>query len=494
MGPPAAGTSLDAPAGFRVGRRPTPVRVQIRRRRVPPRRWSSTPILLLFVFLLLNIIGGALLATPFAAADGDPAPLQVAFFTSISASTVTGLVMVDTPVFWSFWGQLVIFMLMLLGGLEFITAATVLIGVMGRRATALEEDVYLDTVGTGHTNNFTHITRNIVIAFFIGYAIGAVALFFKMRDVADFSLGEAIWQSLFLSVSALNNAGISILPNAPTGGNAATLGAHTHLVAVITPLIFAGALGWPIIIDMRRNWSPQLELARWRGLFLFNFTRFTLDTKLALILTVVLYAFATIVFLFAEWNGVLSEYDSLGKIGSAVFHGVSGRTAGFSTLDWGATTDFTHLVFSSLMFVGGATASVAGGIKVNTLAVLLVAVRSSALRHPRTEIFRREIGAALVSRALLVAMLGVAFLGVVMPILTYTDPHIEFLPLMFETVSAFGTNGMSGGVAPQLSVAGSIIFMFTMLVGRVGPLTLVMLLAPREEATYRYPEEPVRIG
>ncbi len=402
--------------------------------------------------------------------------------------------MVDTPVFWSFFGQVVIFLLMLLGGLEFITAATVLIGVMGRRATAVEEDVYQDTVGAGYTRNLTRIARNIVIAFFIGYAVGAALLFFKMRDVADFSLGETIWQSVFLSVSALNNAGFSILPNAPTGGNAATLEANSYLVAVITPLIFAGALGWPLIIDMRRNWNPRLDLDRWRGLFLFNFTRFTLDTKLVLILTIVLYGFATSVFLFAEWNGVLAEYDGLGKLGSSIFHGVSGRTAGFSALDWAATSDFTHLVFGGLMFVGGSTASVAGGIKVNTVAVLLVAARSSALRHPRSEIFRREIGQALVARALLVAMLGVAFLGVVVPILTYTDPHIEFLPLMFETVSAFGTNGMSAGASPQLSLAGSIIFMFTMLVGRVGPLTLIMLLAPREDATYRYPEEPVRIG
>ena len=109
---------------------------------------------------MLNVVGGALLATPVAAAEGDRAPNQAAFFTAISASTVTGLVMVDTPVFWSLFGQIVIFLLMLLGGLEFITAATVLIGVMGRRATALEEDVYLDTVGAGYTRNLTYIARN----------------------------------------------------------------------------------------------------------------------------------------------------------------------------------------------------------------------------------------------------------------------------------------------------------------------------------------------
>ena len=474
-------------------RRVAPVRVPIRPR-VPPRRWSSAPLLLLIAFLLLNVIGGVLLYLPVATADGVGASLRVAFFTAISASTVTGLTVVDTPEFWSFSGQVVIFFLMLLGGLEFITAATVLIAFIGRRATVIEEDVYEDTVGAGYARNLTRVARNVVAAFFGGYIIGAALMFFELRSVADFSIAETLWQSLFLSVSALNNAGFSILPNDPAGGNAATLGAHPYLMGVITPLIIAGALGWPFIMDLRRNWSPALTLRRWSGLFLFNFSRLTLDTKLVLILTVTLYVFSALAFLFAEWNGVLSENSGLGKIGSSVFHGVSGRTAGFAALDWSATLDFTQLVYGGLMFIGGSTASVAGGIKVNTLAVLLAAARSSALRRPRTEIFRREIGPALVSRALLVFLLGVIFLGVVAPILTYTDPQIPFLPLMFETISAFGTNGMSAGAASHLSTAGSVIFMLTMLVGRIGPLTLVMLLAPREDAAYRYPEEPVRIG
>ena len=307
--------------------------------------------------------------------------------------------------------------------------------------------MYQDTVGSGNNRNLTRIARNIVIAFFVGYIIGAVMLFFKMRSVADFSLGEAIWQSMFLSVSALNNAGFSILPNAPSGGNAATLEAHPFLVGVITPLIFAGALGWPIIIDMRRNWSPNFDLARWRGLFLFNFTRLSLDTKLVLILTIFLYGFATSVFLFAEWNGVLSEYHGLGKIGSSIFHGVSGRTAGFRRVGLGPRRPTSRTwCLGGLMFVGGSTASVAGGIKVNTLAVLFVAARSSALRHPP---HRGFFAGKLVRRWWRAPCWwpcwGSPTWASWCRYSPYTDPHIEFLPLMFETVSAFGTNGMSAG-------------------------------------------------
>ena len=469
------------------------------RRRLPPRRWSSTPLLLLGFFLLLNIVGGVLLCLPISAAEGTATELRVGFFTAISASTVTGLVLVDTPTYWSFIGQVVIFLLMLIGGLEFITAATILIVVFGRRATVVEEDVYLDTVGAGYMNNIPKVARNIVIAFFIGYLAGAVLLFFEMRSVDDFSLPEAVWQSLFLSVSALNNAGLSILPNAASGSNAETLGAQPVLMAIITPLIVLGALGWPMVVDIKRNWRFRFSLRDWLAsgcpvMLPFNFSRLTLDTKLVLILTSTLYVFSALIFLFAEWNGVLGGHDVLGKVGAAMFHGVSGRTAGFSALDWGATVDLTLLVFGGLMFVGGSTASVSGGIKVNTLAVLMVAARSSALRHPRTEIFRREIGAALVARALLVTLLGILYLGLVVPILTYTEPDLPFVPLMFETISAFGTNGMSTGMSAHLSLVGAIIFMITMLVGRVGPLTLVMLLAPRDDASYRYPVEPVRIG
>ena len=472
-------------------RRVPPLRVPIRRR-VPPRRWTSAPAILLGLFLLLNVSGGVLLCLPFAA-DGDRASPQVAFFTAISASTVTGLTQVDTQTFWSPFGQAVLFVLMLVGGLEFMTAATVLV-FFGRRTTVLEEEVYQDTVGSGHTSNVAKVARNIVLAFMLGYFIGAALIFYQMRTMPDMSLAQAVWQSLFLSVSAFNNAGLSILPNAASGNNLDTLGAYPYFAGVITPMIILGALGWPLMVDMRRNWRPGFGRRRLAGLYLFNFSRFTLDTKLVLILTLTLYAFSAAAFLLAEWNGVLAGHSLLGKAGSSIFHGASGRTAGFAALDWSGVRDFTLLVYGGLMFIGGSTASVAGGIKVNTVAVLLAAARSAALRRPRTEVFRREIGATLVARALMIALIAVAYLGVVTPILTYTDPHLNFEKLIFETVSAFGTNGMSTGVSADLSLAGSIIFMITMLAGRIGPLTLVMLLAPREEASYRYPEEPVRIG
>ena len=460
---------------------------------MPARRWTSTPLLLLGVFLGLNLLGGILLASPMAAADGVSAGFRIAFYTAVSASTVTGLTVVDTVDFWSHAGEAVIFALMLLGGLEFITAATALVNAIGRRATRAEEDVYRDTVGSVSVRSLAGVARNILVAFSIIYVAGAALLFVEIRTIPGLSLGEAAWQSIFLSVSALNSAGFSILPNAPGGGNADTLGAHPYLMWVIAPLIIVGALGWPYIMDLRRN-RTRFSLRRWRGLFIFNFSRLTLDTRLVLITTTGLYVFATLAFLWSEWDGVLSGHSVFGAIGLAGFHAVSGRTAGLPALDWTATRDITQQIFVFLMFVGGSTASVASGIKVNTLAVLAVAVRSSLVRNRRVEIFRRELGPALVARAILLSMPSGLFIAILLPLMTLTDPGVPVNDLLFEVVSAFGTNGMSTGVSGDISLAGDIVLMVTMLVGRIGSLTLVMMLTPRDTASYRYPREKIGIG
>ena len=461
---------------------------------MPPRRRSSTPLLLLGIFLLLNLLGGILLSAPMATDERVSAGPRVAFFTAVSASTVTGLTVVDTVEFWSHAGEAVIFALMLLGGLEFITAATALINVIGRHATIVEEDVYRDTVGTVSVRSLATVARNIIGAFSGAYLIGAALLFVEIRTIADFSFGESVWQSIFLSVSSLNSAGFSILPNSAAGGNATTLGNHPYLMWVMAPLIILGALGWPYIMDMHRNRNRRFSWRQWRGLFLFNFSRLTLDTKLVLITTTGLYIFGTLAFLWSEWEGVLSGHSVLGAVGFAAFHGVSGRTAGMPALDWTETRAITQQIFVFLMFIGGSTASVASGIKVNTLAVLMVAVRSSLLRNRRTEVFRRELGSALVARAILVGLLSFAFIAIVLPVMTLTDPDVPVKDLLFEVVSAFGTNGMSTGVSGDISVAGDIILMVTMVVGRIGPLTLVMMLTPRDNASYRYPRERIGIA
>ena len=214
---------------------------------------------------------------------------------------------------------------MLLGGLEFHHRCH----RAGQRhpaavRTRVEEDVYRDTVGSVSARSLAGVARNIMVAFSAVYLIGAALLFIEIRTIPGFFAGRGPrGQSIFLSVSALNSAGFSILPNSPEGGNAATLGSHPFLMWVMAPLIIVGALGWPYIMDMHRNRPAGSPRGIGGGVFLFNFTRLTADTKLVLITTSGLYVFATLAFLWSEWDGVLSGHSALGAIGFAAFHGVS---------------------------------------------------------------------------------------------------------------------------------------------------------------------------
>ena len=196
-----------------------------------------------------------------------------------------------------------------------------------------------------------------------------------------------------------------------------------------------------------------------------------------------------------------SNASTLGGLGwfdksiGAIFESVSGRTAGFATMDFGQVKDVTKMTYSGLMFVGGGAGSVAGGIKVVTFAVIVAAVISSLRGRSQAEAFGREIPVSQLYRSLTVAFLGVAIIMVMMPILNSTDSDVPFVNLMFDMVSALGTTGASTGIVPALSLPGKCLFMLAMFVGRVGPVILAQALAPREDPTvYRFAQERVKIG
>ena len=410
---------------------------------------------------------------------GGFTPLDVAFFTAVSAITVTGHTVVDTGAYWSAFGQGVIFFLMLVGGLGFMAVATFLLILIGQRSSLQERLVMRDTMGIDRMEHLRRVTLNILVVVFGIYALGAAAIFWRIHGMGGMDLGESIWQSSFLAVSAFNNAGFSILPDSLAG---AGLGVEWAFLGFMTVLIILGGIGWTVLVDVSRH---------------RRFARFSLDTKLVLVTSLGLWLVGAGVFFLAEYSRVetLGTLSLADKSVSAIFHSVSGRTAGFTAVDFGLVDDFTKVTYPTLMFIGGAAGSVAGGIKVATLAVIIAAVLSSVRGRSEAEAFGREIAHFQVLRAITVAALGVGFLMVVVPTLTVTDPDIPFLDLFFDTVSAFGTTGTSTGIVPDLSLPGKCIFMITMFVGRLGPLTLALALAPQEEASvYRFARERVKIG
>lgn len=451
-----------------------------------PRRLFSSPYILLVGFILLIAAGGLLLSLPFSNNESGFTPPVTSFFTAISATTVTGHIVVNTPTYWSLFGQVIIFVMMLVGGLGFMVVSIFLLLVIGHRSTLQERlltrGLMRDTVGVDQMEGLKRIGRNVVVLVFLLYGIGTVAIFWQINGLDGASAGKSLWHSVFLSVASFNNSGFTILPEGSAGSSLARFAESHFLLFFITVLMVLGGLGWTVWVDIYRR---------------RRFVRFSLDTKLVVVTSLSLWALGAGVLILAEF----SNSDTLGGLGwfdksvGAIFQTVSGRTAGFATIDFGLAEDVTKMTYSGLMFIGGAAGSVAGGIKVVTFAVIVAAVVSSLRGRSQAEAFGREIPVSQLYRALTVAILGVAFIIIMMAILNSTEADVPFLDLMFDAVSALGTTGASTGIVPGLSLTGKCLFMLAMFVGRVGPVVLALALAPREDpSVYRFAQERVKIG
>ncbi len=455
----------------------------------PPRRPGrllGVSTVLIGGFALLILIGGGLLTLPIASTEGNYTPIDVAFFTSTSAVTVTGHTVVSTPNYWTPFGQAIIFTLMLVGGLGFMVISTFLLLVLGQRST-LEERLMTrglmrDTVGVEQMQGLRQIGRNVILMVLAIYLMGALIFFWQIVGLDGLGAANSFWYSLFLSVSSFNNAGFNIIPEDP-GGNVARFLSSPVILLTMIVMMALGGLGWVMMVDV------------WRRR---RFSRFTLDTKLVVVTSIALWAFGAGVLALAEFNneltmGPLSWVDR--GIGM-VFQSVSGRTAGFAIIDFRQVQDATRMTFAALMFIGGAAGSVAGGIKVVTFAVIVAAVVSSLRGRVHAEAFGREIPQPQLHRALAVAALGVLFILVAMPILVSMEPDVPFLHLLFDAVSALGTTGASTGIVPDMSLPSKTILMVAMFVGRLGPVWLALSLTPREDETevYRFAQERVKIG
>ena len=412
--------------------------------------------------------------------------METSFFTSVSAVTVTGHTVVDTSTYWSTFGQAVIFVLMLVGGLGFMVISTFILLLIGQRSTLQERiltrGLMRDTVGVDQMGGLRHLSRMVIIAVFLLYLAGAAVFFTQIHDIDGIGTMRSLWHSVFLSVSSVNNAGLNIIPEAPGGTSVARFVSNPILLMTMTVLMIMGGLGWVLMVDVFRK---------------RRISRFSLETKMVLVTSVSLWILGAGVLYLAEFanSNTMGEFSWADKIIGAFFQSVSGRTAGFVIMDFGEVKDVTKTTFSGLMFIGGAAGSVAGGIKLATFAVLMAAVISSLRGRPHAEAFGREIHQSQLHRALTVAVLGLGLIIVSATVLTTLEPEIPFLDIIFDTVSAFGTTGASTGIIPDTGLASKILFMVLMYVGRLGPVALALALAPEDDTeVYRYATESVKIG
>ena len=434
-------------------------------------------------FAALIAIGTMTLLLPIASAGPGHADFVTALFTATSAVCVTGLIVVNSADYWSPVGQTAIVVMMFMGGLGIMTAGMVILVAVGRRITLNQRLLVRDTMGGATLGGAIKLGRYVILFALAAQFVGFVLLFIRLSF--KFSAVDAAKHSFFHSVSAFNNAGFTIFKDSES---LSRFQSDPTTLAIIGALIVVGAFSFPVIAELAR----RRRMSEW-----------SVDTKLVLVGTFALWGAGVFTMLVFEMtNGsTLGGMSIIDKITNGAFQAVTARTAGFSTIDFSHTRGGTDFLFLFMMFIGGASGSVAGGIKVNTLMILVFAALGSLKGRDRTELFKRELPGPQVVRALALVILAMIIMGLLVTALAFVERHnldarvFGFMDLLFEATSAFGTAGLSKGITPNLTDPGKIAITLAMFVGRLGPLTIALGLALRERRpVYRFAQEQVRIG
>lgn len=440
-----------------MGRRSTS-HVGRKKRRINP------PRLLLEAFLVLIGTGACLLKLPLA--TQAPISWMEAAFTATSAVTVTGLVVVDTGSQFTVFGQLVILTLIQLGGLGLMTFAVLTALALGFQLRLRHQVVVKEAFNEISLHTARRAGGSIALFALVAELIGIALL--SVFFVPEFGWSEGVYQALFYTISAFNNAGFALAPDSLSG-----YVGHAGISLTVTALFIIGGLGYIVVMEV-------LEKRRW--------SRLSVYAKVILGATLLLNLCATIAILLLEYGNpaTLGALENFGdKLLAAWFQGTTPRTAGFNTLDIGALTAGTSVLMLMLMFIGGAPNSTASGIKISTFVILLATTRSFLRGNLNVSFFRRSLNQETVLKALAAVIIGLAtvFTAVLALSILVDD---DFLDIAFEAVSAFGTVGLSRGTTAELGTAGQLVIMAVMLAGRLGPLTLGYTLTVRRKSHVRY--------
>lgn len=425
-------------------------------------------------FLGIILLGALLLALPLSTADRTATSFADCLFTSVSATCVTGLVVQDTATHWSMFGQIVILLLIQIGGMGVITVAVAFFRMSGKRITLGQRSLMQKSISAPEVGGIVRRTGFLVRCALGMELIGAIALwpaFWK-----EFGPLRGLWYAAFHSVSAFCNAGFDLMGVKGPFSSLTSYQANAWVNAVVMLLIIMGGIGFLVWEDIRVN--------------RFHFRRYRLQTKLVLTTSALLILVPALINFFAEYR----ELPFGERILSSLFQSVTARTAGFNTTDLSKMSEAGQLQMIALMLVGGSPGSTAGGMKTTTLAVLFLAGITVFRRKHDAEAFRRRIGDDVIRNAGTILFIYLTLFLVGAAVIS----RLEGLPLltcMFETGSAVGTVGLTLGVTPALHLPARIILMILMFLGRVGALTLVYALLPGSwNGSGRLPMENVTVG
>lgn len=441
------------------------------------KREFNPPQLMIVGFFLIISIGAILLSLPVASSTGESIGLLDAFFTSTSAVCVTGLVVLDTGSDFSLFGQIVIMLLIQIGGLGFMTFSVLFAILLGKKIGFKQRLLIQQLTNSISTQGLVRLSIGILLISMLLETIAAIIL--TLRWTPDLGFSRALYYGIFHSISSFNNAGFGLWPD-----SLSKYVGDPIVNIVITFLFIIGGIGFMVIIDIfnKRSWK-----------------NFSLHTKIVILTTFYL-SMSGFLFIFIMELFNSHTFGSLTwgeRLWAAYFQGVVVRTAGFNTIDIGGMMAASQLFMIFLMFIGASSGSTGGGIKTNTFAVLIVSVINIIKGRSEVQILRRRLSTEIVFRSVAVIMISllVVISSTMLLVLSEQSHQRDFMEILFETVSAFGTVGLSMGLTPHLSVFGKIIIITTMFIGRLGPLTLAFALAKKKnKSTVRYAEEKILIG
>ena len=428
-------------------------------RKLSPRRMVAAG------FFIIILTGTLLLMLPVSSADGCGIPFVDSLFTATSAVCVTGLVSVDPGIGFSLFGQVVLAVLIQIGGLGITSIGVIIILAAGGRFSMRSQRLIKEALNLSTGKGIKGVVQAVLYVTVAFEFAGAACSFFSFSH--DYDIADAVRVSIFHSIAAFNNAGFDVLGN---GNSLVNYQSDTWLCAVTSALIVFGGLGFFVITELVSGKKPS---------------RWSLHTKAVLVTTAMLIIGGTLMLKLSEG----SRFSWL----EAFFQSVSARTAGFASVPVGSMSSAGLLVLMVLMFIGASPGSTGGGIKTTTFFVLARKAHSTVFsRH--CSAFRRTIPESTVTKAFMVFVMAASVIVFMVFLICMTEPELTFQQITFEVVSAYGTTGLSTGITPHLSAASKVLLSLTMYTGRLGALTLATVWMSREVPACRYSEEDITIG
>lgn len=425
-------------------------------------------------FLILISLGGLILSTPFVTQTGNRTGIIDSFFVAASASCVTGLTPVNTGHYWNTLGQVVIIILIQIGGLGIMTIASLIPLLLRKKIGIKSRQILKEQLNVESMAGMVKLFKYVLVFTLAAEGLGALLLSF--RFVPSYGLGKGIWYSVFHSISAFCNAGFDIL-----GDSIYPLRKDLLVNITIMALIVTGGLGFMV--------TSEIFYKR-------DIKKISTHSKLVLVINLALILVGAIGFFILEsiQGGVLVGEGTLGSVTESFFQSISARTAGFYSVNLSNIKDSTSLLLMGLMFIGGSPGSTAGGIKTTTIGVLVLATYSIIKNQKEPVVFKKHISDESIKKALSIFMISFAIVLLVTFIITITD-DFDLIDTLYETVSALATVGASRGITGELSKIAKILIGFCMYLGRIGPMTMAFAFGlETDDKLIRYPESFISLG